>query len=89
MLDQRLLVDVGTLGEHHVRLDRLAVCGWGTPITATSATAGCSASTSSTSAGYTLKPDDDDEVLGPVDEVQVAVVVGRRRCRRCAASRRR
>ena len=36
-----------------------------------------------------VEPADDDEVLGPVDEVEVAVVVGRRRCRRCAASRRR
>src|SRR3546814_2376194 len=32
-------------------------CGWGTPITATSATAGCCAMTSSTSPGYTLKPE--------------------------------
>ena len=35
-----------------------------------------------------VEPGHDDEVLGPVDEVQAAVLVAHARCRRCAASRR-
>ena len=51
------------------------VCGWGTPMTPTSATSACAARTSSTSAGIDVEAGHDHEVLGPLDEVEAAVLV--------------
>ena len=54
------------------------VCGCGTPMTPTSRTSGWVISISSTSAGIHVEPRHDDQILDPVDEVQVPVVVGGR-----------
>ena len=77
MVDQRVLVDVGTRRRSTTyAFTASPVCGWGTPMTPTSATAGMLGEHLLDLGRVDVEARHDDEVLGPVDEVQVAVVVG-------------